>query len=64
MTDGYAQYMQMDLADHVGDWVAIDNDQIIAHGKDFKQVFDAARKHTKNKTPFIVRVPEHSTMIF
>ncbi len=39
-----------------GEWVALDGDRLIAHGKDADPVFAAARN--TSKIPFLFRCPE------
>ena len=39
-----------------GEWVALDGDRLIAHGKDADPVFAAAR--TTGTIPFLFRCPE------
>ena len=42
--------------DFKGEWLAIINEDIVAHGKDVGKLIDITRKHFKGKKPEFVRV--------
>lgn len=52
--DNYESFISMDLNKFVGEWVAIDNNKVISHGKNLKIVYNEAKKFVK--TPFITKI--------
>lgn len=60
----YQHFMNANVNKHLGRWIAIDNEKIIASHEDFKVVFKEAKKLNPKKRPFIARVNEKGTMIF
>lgn len=64
LNQNYSFFMKTEL-DHLrGQWVAICNQKIVAHGKKLKEVLEEARKKYPDTKPLIIRVPEEETMIF
>jgi hypothetical protein len=64
MDKNYDFYMQIDVKGYIGQWVAICNQKIVAHGKDVKKVFHEAKEKCPKARPLITRVPDKETMIF
>jgi len=62
--NNYQFFMKTDLSSYIGEWIAICNQKIVAHGKDIKNVFKEAREKYPKSKPLITRVPEKETMIF
>ena len=56
--------MKTNLSAYIGEWIAVCNQTIVAHGKDVKEVFKEAKKKYPTQKPLITRVPEKETMIF
>ena len=54
--DNYDFFISQDFSKFVGEWVALNNKKIIAHGKDFKKVYFEAKKKLKGKRPFISKI--------
>lgn len=64
LKQNYEFFIETDLQEYEGEWVAICNNKIVAHGKDVKKVFeDAQKKFPKNK-PLLSKIPSKATMIF
>jgi hypothetical protein len=51
------------LGEYVDEWIAVVDNQIIAHGKTAKEVYEKAKNYSKSKTPFIMRVPTSKVMV-
>lgn len=51
------------LGEHVGEWIAVIDDKIIAHGENFKDVYEKARKEFPDREPFIMKVPKEAVML-
>ena len=62
--NNYQFFMKTDISHYIGEWIAISNQKIVAHGKDVKQVFKEAKEKYPQNKPLITRVPEKETMIF
>lgn len=58
----FESFMSMDVSRFEGEWIALDKDKVIAHGKSFKRVFSKARK--LKKCPFVARVPDKGVMLY
>ena len=44
---------KLDIRPYIGMWIAIYGEEVIAYGKDLKDVHKRARKMTGGKTPFL-----------
>ena len=60
----YQFFLNADISDYIGEWIAISNKKIVAHGKNLKEVFKEAKDKCPKEKPLITRVPEKETMIF
>ncbi len=60
----YQFFMKTDISSYIGQWIAVCNQRIVAHGKDVKEVFKEAKEKCPRQRPLITRVPEKETMIF
>ena len=64
MDKNYQFFMETNVDRYIGEWVAICNQQIVAHGKDVKKVFKKAKAKCQKERPLLTRVPDKETMIF
>lgn len=64
MDKNYNFFMKVNLEKHIGKWIAINNDNIIASGKNVKDVIKRAQEIAPRRRPFIAKVPEKTAMIF
>jgi len=64
MAENYSFFMKADLSNYIGKWIAICDDEIVAHGSSAKKVFAEAKKKCPAEKPLLTRVPEKETMIF
>ena len=60
----YNSFMQTDIGKYVGEWIAVSEDRILAHGKNLKEVVELAKALSKGRKFLIARVPGEETMIF
>jgi hypothetical protein len=60
----YNYYMETDISKYSGEWLAVAEDRILAHGKNLKEVVETATNISKGKKFLIARVPSEETMIF
>lgn len=64
MNKNYQFFMKTNVEDYIGEWIAICNEKIVAHGRDVKKVFMKAKEKYPNERPMVTRVPDKETMIF
>jgi len=57
-------FIEINLEEHKGKWVAICDTNIICYGENAKATFEEAKKKCVNKKIIIARVPEEQTMIY
>ena len=60
----YNYYMDADISAYTGEWIAILEDKIIAHGKDLKKMVAEAQILSNGKKFLLAKVPSEETMIF
>jgi len=60
----YEFFIDANLDNYTGEWVAICDNKVVAHGKNVKEVFEESRKKCPNKKPLLSKVPSEETMIF
>lgn len=58
----YQYYIETDTSKYVGEWIAVADDRILAHGKNVKKVVTEANK--TGKKFILAKVPSQETMIF
>jgi hypothetical protein len=51
-------YSKSDMRGYSGEWVALEDNRVLAHGKDLKQIYQEAVKESKNGKPFFAWVPK------
>lgn len=64
MDKNYQFFMKANVNHYIGEWVAICNQKIVAHGKEIKAVFNEAKQKCPKERSLITRVPDKETMIF
>lgn len=64
LIQNYSFFEKAELSSFIGEWIAICNQKIVAHGRILKDVLKEAKQKYPYLKPLIVRVPEKETMIF
>lgn len=59
----YVMSMGEELGQHLGEWIAVVGDSIIATGKIAKEVYDEAREKYPDREPFIMKIPKETVML-
>lgn len=59
----YVMSISNELGQHLGEWIAVIGEKIVASGKDFKEVYDKAKKDYPDKEPFIMKIPKETVML-
>lgn len=52
-----------ELGQHLGKWIAVIDEKIVAIGDNFKDVYAEAKEKYPNKEPFIMKVPKETVML-
>ena len=64
LKQNYEFFIETDLENYRGEWVAICANKIVSHGKNIKLVVEEAQKKCPNKKPLLSKIPSKSAMIF
>ena len=59
----YVMSISDKLGEHIGEWIAVIGEKIVAHGESFKEVYEKAKKEFPTKEPFIMKVPKEAIML-
>lgn len=59
----YEFFMRSDLSNYVGNWVAIVDDEVVASGKNVKEIYEKVKREHPEKKPLLTRIPDKETMI-
>ena len=64
MSKNYEFFLNADLKEFVGQWVAVVDEKIVANGTDFSRVFKKVKSKFPSKTPFVAMVPSKTAMLY
>lgn len=64
MSKNYEFFLNADLKEFVGQWVAVVDEKIVAHGNEFSEVFKDVKAKFPSKTPFVAMVPSKTAMLY
>ena len=59
----YEFYVNNDLSDYAGKWVAIIGERVVASGDNAKTVLAEAQKKFPNKLPLLAKIPKEEVLI-
>ena len=51
------------LGEHLGKWIAVVNNRIVSTGSNANQIYQEAKKKHPDKVPFIMKIPEETTIL-
>ena len=60
----YQYFMEADVSQFIGEWVAVSDSEVLAHGKNLKEVAEGAKKASNGKKFLLARIPSQEAMIF
>ncbi|MAG18356.1 MAG: succinyl-CoA synthetase subunit alpha [Candidatus Diapherotrites archaeon] len=60
----YEFYANADLSKYAGQWVAIVDNKVVAHGKNVKKILKEAEKEAPKAIPFIAKVPLRDILLW
>ncbi|MCS4541448.1 MAG: DUF5678 domain-containing protein [Euryarchaeota archaeon] len=63
MSREFELFLKTNLSRYKGLYIAILGDEIVASGKNAKQVWEKCRKKYPNKIPTIAKIPREETLI-
>lgn len=64
MNKNYQFFIKTNVDQYIGEWIAVCNQKIVAHGREIKKVFSEAKEKCPKERPFLTKVPDKETMIF
>ena len=59
----YVMSISDQLGQHLGEWIAVVGEEIVATGETAKEVYDKAREKYPDKEPFIMKIPKETVML-
>lgn len=59
----YEFFMRSNLSNYIGNWVAIVDDEVVASGKNVKEIYEKVKREYPEKKPLFTRIPDKETMI-
>lgn len=60
--DNFEAYLRIPTEKHVGEWLAFVDGELVAHGKNPREVYEEARKKS-HKTPFMAKSSGNNILI-
>jgi len=59
----YIMSISNELGQHLGEWIAVVGEEIVASGETAKEVYDKAKGKYPDKEPFIMKIPKETVML-
>lgn len=59
----YEYFLKVDTSPYKGEWVAISQSKIVAHGKDAQKVYKQAKKKTPKEDVSLAKVPSEQVLV-
>jgi len=59
----YIMSISNELGQHLGEWIAVVGEEIVASGETAKEVYDKAKERYPDKEPFIMKIPKETVML-
>ena len=59
----YVMSIGDELGQHLGEWIAVIGEEIVAHSENFKEVYETTKSKYPNKEPFIMKIPRETVML-
>ena len=59
----YVMSISNQLGQHLGEWIAVVGEEIVATGETAKEVYDKAKAKYPEKEPFIMKIPKETVML-
>lgn len=62
-SSNYDFFLKMDTSKYKGEWIAISENKVIAHGKDAQKVYKIAKKKASSKDISLAKAPEEQMLV-
>lgn len=59
----YEFFIKTNTSRYKGEWIAIVNEKVIAHGKDAEKVYKSAQRKIRSKDISLAKIPEEQMLI-
>ena len=59
----YIMSISLELGQHLGEWIAVVGEEIVATGETAKEVYDKAKEKYPDREPFIMKIPKETVML-
>ena len=59
----FDSFLRVNVKNHMDEWIAIVNGEIVACGKNLKEVYEKAKKTHPTERPLITKIPSKKAMI-
>ena len=63
VSSNYKYFLKADTSKFSGEWIALTDKKIIAHGKDAQEVYRQAKKNAKGKDISLAKTPDQQISI-
>lgn len=63
MDPRYSYFLKADVEGHLGEWIAIVGNKIVAHSKSAKTTYAKAKQECPKEEPLLCKVPTEQAMI-
>lgn len=63
ISPNYDYFLKIDTTPYKGEWIAIANRKIVAHGNDAEKVYKAAKKKTRTKNISLAKAPNEQMLV-
>ena len=63
VSENYKYFVKTDTSKFSGQWIALTDKKIIAHGKDAQEVYRQAKKNAKGKDISLAKTPDQQISI-
>ena len=60
---GYEFFLRVNVSPYTDEWIAIVDEQVVAHGKEVKKVLAEAQRAYPKSRPLIAKIPGRQAMI-
>lgn len=62
-SSNYNFFLKMDTSKYKGEWIAISENKVVAHGKDAQEVYKIAKKKSPIKDISLAKAPEEQMLV-
>jgi len=61
--ENYEYFLRLNVENYLDEWIAIVGGEVVAHGRNVKEVYEEAKKNYPGRRPLISKVPSKKAMI-